>query len=392
MRLVRSVTTTTSAVPRRGYYQPPAEARTEASRKVVEPASDGGIATFADMLPDAQEARLARFRQQTLKDNLMKSQMNKEQFEKFSKELQEKRTRGALTKVPTTVEELPQSDQDWLAGKDPSHPLKYHPFVMKRAKAMLAGTWIPAVGRNLDPNFLDEFKQPLNRPDAWIEYLNNWEGDYWGPLGYVSPRMGMARCKETLPYIKALLRAMLRAKKGQNPDRVGNLPSAMLDIVYDHQFIMSEKPDEDVWNIVMEATVQNGEWRLGYWIEDIMIDLKMKPNADALKRLDEIAQFAWEKGYMEPPNMQGKELQDIFKVDTHGGVGAYFPIPRGESYGFELFELYERQKKDGTFKPAVGTPAWDEFTKDKPELRGQPTDLMDVLIAQQFDSEKVTAK
>ena len=54
-------------------------------------------------------------------------------------------------------------------------------------------------------------------------------------------------------------------------------------------------------------------------------------------------------------------------------------MPRGETYGFELFAIYEQQKKDGTFKPAVGTPAWEEYIKDKPELQGAPTDPIEAL-------------
>jgi len=173
---------------------------------------------------------------------------------------------------------------------------------------------------------------------------------------------------------------MLRAKR-QNADRLGNLPAAMLDILYDHQFIMGEKPDGDCWEIVMTAAVAAGDWRIGYIIEDVMTEAKFPINPDLLKQLDELAQLAWEKGYLEPPAIQGRDLTDIFKIDTQGGVGAYLPIPRGESYGYELFEIYRQQEKDGTFRPALGTPAWEKFVKDKPELQGRPQSWAEVAAA-----------
>lgn len=379
MRSVQSVSRAFSAVPRRGYYQPPAEPRGEPVRDFYDGPGDGGISNFKDMLPDAQEARVYRERRQAMREQLASEKMSKDEFTKFASEIEARKKKGHLAKVPTTIEELPQSDQDWLAGKSKTHPLKHHPFVMKRARSMLAGSWIPAVGRNLDPDFIDEFKQAVNKPDSWIEMLDKWEGDYWDELSWVSPRMGFSRSKETLPYLKSLLRAMLRAKKGKDADNLGHLPAAMLDIVYDHQFIMGEKPDGEVWEIVMAAAVKLGEWRLGYMIEDMLVEWKLPVNADLIKQLDDLAQYAWDKGYMEPPTIQGRDLSDIFKIDTRGGVGAYMPIPRGESFGYQLFEIYEKQKKDGTFKPSIGSPAWSEFIKDKPELQGRPTDPLAAL-------------
>ena len=72
----------------------------------------------------------------------------------------------------------------------------------------------------------------------------------------------------------------------------------------------------------MQACVQNGEWRLGYMLEDLMLEYKYPVNPDLLKQLDETAQYAWEKGYMDPPRIQGRDLADMFKIDTQGGVGA----------------------------------------------------------------------
>lgn len=348
---------------RRQYYNP---VKKSEAVKINDGAADGGIATPKDMSPLAQEIR---FHRQFLKDLHAKKKaqatMNKEEYLKFCDEF-EKSKGSKLTKVPTTIEELPQSDQDWLAGKDPSHPLKYHPFVMERAKKMLAGTWVPAVSR--PQGHKNEFGQPLNDPQSWLDHINNTKWEYFDDVGSLTPRIGGSRTAVTKDVLKAILRGMLKCDR-QNASVVGNVGMCMCDLVYDYKFVHGIKPDEEVWNLLLEGAVKLGDWRFAYAVEDAITSSGFKANADLLKKADEHARYAWEHGYMLPPRMQGKDIADFFKIDTRGGVGAYIPFPDGMSKGYEMWEIYKQQEKQGTFVPAMGSPAWDTYIKDKPDLQ-----------------------
>jgi len=351
------------ATARRQYYNP-----VKKSDPVVlnDGAEDGGIATPKDMSPRAQELR---FQRDFLKELHAKKQaqatMKKDEYLKFCEEF-DKSKGSKLTKVPTTIEELPQSDKDWLAGKDPSHPLKFHPFVMERAKKMLAGTWVPAVNRH--EGYKNEFGQPLNSPDSWIDHINNTKWEFFDDVGSLTPRIGMSRTAITPDVLKAILRGMLKCDR-QNPEQVGNIALCMSEIIYDYKFVHGVKADEEILNLWLEGCVKMGDWRYAYIVEDVITSSGFTPKAELLKKADECARYAWEKGYLLPPRMQGKDIADFFKIDTRGGVGAYIPFPDGMSKGYEMWELYKKMEEQGTFVPAMGTPAWDKYVKDKPDLQ-----------------------
>lgn len=351
------------ATARQAYYNP---VKKSAKVELNDGATDGGIATAKDMSPVAQELRFHRdfITDLHAKKKALKT-MSKDEFLKFSEEY-DKSKGTKLTKAPTTIEELPQSDQDWLAGKDSSHPLKYHPFVMKRAKAMLAGSWVPAVQRW--EGYKNEFGQPMNDPQSWIDYINETKWEYFDDLGQLIPRIAGSRASFTINVLKAILRGMLRCDR-QNPTKVGNHGLAMVEVMYDWEFTHGIKCDGEILNMLLEATVKQGDWRFSYIVEDLITSKGFKPDEALLAKADEHARYAYQKGYLLPPAMQGKDLADFFKIDTRGGVGAYIPLPDGLSKGYELWEIYEEQKKAGTFVPAIGTPAWDEYAKAHPEVK-----------------------
>lgn len=370
---------------RRGYYNPVKKSDTVV---INDGADDGGIATPKDMSPRAQELRFQRdFLKELHAKKKAQATMKKDEYLKFCEEY-DKAKGSKLTKVPTTIEELPQSDKDWLAGKDPSHPLKHHPFVMERAKKMLANTWVPAVQRH--EGYKNEFGQPLNSPDSWIDYINNTKWEYFDDVGSLTPRIGGSGTAVTSDVLKAILRGMLKCDR-QNPEQVGNIGMCMGEIIYDYKFVHGVKPDEEILNLWLEATVKMGDWRFAYMVEDYLTASGWKAKPELLAKADECARYAWEKGYLLPPRMQGKDIADFFKIDTRGGVGAYIPFPDGMNKGYEMWEIYKKMEEEGTFVPAMGTPAWDKYVKDKPDAAKLNPGAAQKAFLEEFSLSSVSA-
>jgi len=281
--------------------------------------------------------------------------ISKDEFLSFASKFEEHKAKKLkkLDHKGFNYEDLPQHTRDLAEGRDPLFP-DPHPYLERRLRSQAAGTWVWPIDRHTGPK--NEFQQPMNTNEVWVEKIKTSQCEYWDQLGMVQPQMGADRCVETAEAMECILEAMLPIPR-QNEEKVGNKVSAMLDLMYDLQFNWDIKPTERMYNAVINACALQGEWRMAYMIEDVMLALKMKPDTTALKKCDEIAQYAWDNGYLYPPTVQGKDINDVFKIDTAGGVGAYVPLPRGESWGHELFDKYEKLKQAGTFKPAAKTPA-----------------------------------
>eukprot|EP01002_Notosolenus_urceolatus_P003464 NODE_1909_length_1256_cov_11.299089_g1580_i0.p1 GENE.NODE_1909_length_1256_cov_11.299089_g1580_i0~~NODE_1909_length_1256_cov_11.299089_g1580_i0.p1 ORF type:complete len:284 (+),score=108.11 NODE_1909_length_1256_cov_11.299089_g1580_i0:2-853(+) len=265
---------------------------------------------------------------------------------------------GAAAKVKAVhhadrYEDFPQQVRDIAEGRHPIMP-DPHPYLERRLRAIADGTWVWPIQRHKGP--VNEFQQPMNENHEWLDKIKNGNWVYWQDLTEILPLMGKDRCVQDAAYLETLFDAMIKCEK-KNANEYGHLPAQMLDFMYDIKFTLDEfgfKLTERMWNQVLEACVKQGEWRLAYVVEDSMKDMKMNPDIALLKKIDAIAQEAYDKGYLFPPSMQGKDINDCFKVETTGGVGAYVPLPAGESYGFALWRKYDEMKAEGTFKPPAG--------------------------------------